>query len=55
LSTQAQGGKSPFLAEATLSYAFTRLINDEYSEEEKSQLLRAMWSVAFAEFEQNRD
>ena len=37
--------------EATSSYAFTRLINEEYSDEEKSDLLRAMWSVAFADGE----
>ena len=34
---------------ATSSYAFTRLVNDEYSDQEKSELLRAMWSVAFAD------
>jgi len=34
---------------STSSYTFTRLVNDEYSDQEKSELLRAMWSVAFAD------
>lgn len=36
-------------SEATSDYAFTRVVNDEYSEEEKAALIRAMWSVAFAD------
>ena len=34
---------------STSDYAFTRLINDEYTDAEKSELVRAMWSVAFAD------
>lgn len=34
---------------STSDYAFTRLINDEYSDAEKSELVRSMWTVAFAD------
>lgn len=35
--------------EATSDYRFTRVINDEFSDAEKSALLRSMWQVAFAD------
>lgn len=35
--------------EATSLYEFTRLINDHYIEEEKLELLRNMWVVAWAD------
>ncbi len=35
--------------EATSDYRFTRVINDEFTNTEKSALLRAMWQVAFAD------
>jgi len=41
-------------ARATSDYAFTRLVNEEFSEAEKSALLEAMWRVAFADGELHR-
>ena len=35
--------------EATSDYRFTRVINDEFTNTEKSALLRSMWQVAFAD------
>ena len=34
---------------ATSLYEFTREINDQYSAEQKLQLIRAMWTVAYAD------
>ena len=34
---------------ATSLYEFTRLINDHYSKEQKQELIRSMWQVAFAD------
>jgi len=36
-------------SEATSAYRFTRIINDEYSDQEKSELIAAMWAVAYAD------
>jgi len=35
--------------EATSLYEFTREINDHYSPDQKVQLIRAMWTVAYAD------
>ena len=35
--------------EATSLYEFTRVINDYYSAEQKLELIRSMWSVAYAD------
>jgi len=35
--------------DATSLYEFTRLINDNYSAEQKTQLIGAMWKVAYAD------
>ncbi|SRR6056297_1005548 len=35
--------------EATSLYEFTRVINDNYSAEQKLQLIDSMWSVAYAD------
>jgi uncharacterized tellurite resistance protein B-like protein len=37
------------LADASSDYPFTRLINDTFSDEEKSNLIREMWRVAYAD------
>ena len=34
---------------STSLYEFTRVINDHYSAEQKSQLISAMWAVAYAD------
>jgi uncharacterized tellurite resistance protein B-like protein len=36
-------------AQSTSAYQFTRVINDEFSDADKSALIRAMWQVAFAD------
>lgn len=36
-------------AQSTSDHAFTRLVNAEFSEDEKSALLEAMWQVAYAD------
>ena len=40
--------------EATSSYAFTRVINEEFTDAEKSALLRSMWQVAYADGDVDR-
>jgi len=35
--------------EATSDYDFVRVVNEEYSGEQKAELIHAMWSVAFAD------
>jgi uncharacterized tellurite resistance protein B-like protein len=35
--------------ESTSLYEFTRVINDNYSAEQKLELIRAMWTVAYAD------
>jgi len=37
--------------EATSLYEFTRLINDEYNYQEKVELIRNMWNIAFSDEE----
>jgi uncharacterized tellurite resistance protein B-like protein len=40
--------------EATSLYEFTREINDHYSADQKIQLIRAMWAVAYADGNLNK-
>ena len=37
------------LADSSSDYPFTRLINDTFSDREKSDLVREMWRIAFAD------